>query len=173
MVEYQIDIPEELTRLNLAANYIRARNRHLPAAMEKSVAAGRAAVAGDVPVGVTGAAQRSIGSRVVVSPFQVVGKVESSLRRPNIYIYVLNSGRRPGKRMASSTELEPWVQHKGLASDPLSVRRIAFLIARAVQKKGTAGRSFFYRALQRTKGMIDAYHRAAVEAITRELEHGG
>jgi len=172
MVEYEITFPDELKKLNLAANYIRARNRHLPAAMEKSVAAGRAAVAAEVPTGATGEARRSIGSRVVVSPFQVVGKVESSLRRPNVYIYVLNSGRRPGKRMASSTKLEPWVQHRGLASDALSVRRVAYLIARAVQRKGTAGMSFFYRGLQRTKSMIDAYHKQAVEDIIRELDHG-
>lgn len=169
MVEYEITFPENLKNLNLAANYIRARAKHLTTAMERSVSAARRAVAAEIPVGASGDARRSIGSRVVQSPAQTVGKVQSSMRRPNIYIFVLNAGRRPGKRMADSRQLEPWVQRKGLASDPADVKRVAFLIARSIQRKGMRGRSFFWSGLERTKREIDNHHEQAIEAITREL----
>ena len=169
MIEYEIDIPEKLRKLNLAANYVRARSRHLEPAMRKSVSVAHAAVTRLVPVGATGEAKRSISSQVLAGPYQIVGKVQSTMRRPNVYIFVLNSGRPPGKRMTNSTKLEPWVQSKGLASSPERVRQIAFLIARAVQRKGTRGLGIFYNGLERTKRMIETIHSQAIEAMTREL----
>lgn len=169
MIEFEIKFPEELKDLNLAANYSRARKMYLPRAMERSVAAARSAVAAEIPIGATGDAKRSIGATASQSPFQTVGKVQSSMRRPNVYIFVLNAGRPPGKRMADSRKLEPWVQAKGLANSPSEVRRIAYLIARSIQRKGTKGFGFFFRGLERTKNQIDGYHAQAVEDITREL----
>jgi len=170
MVEFEIDIPDKLRKLNLAANYARARSRHLEPAMKKSVSAAHGAVTRLVPIGATGEARRSIASQVLPGPYQIVGKVQSTMRRPDVYIFVLNAGRPPGKRMANSTKLESWVQSKGLASSPARVRQIAFLIARAVQRKGTAGLGIFYNGLERTKRMIDTFHQQAVEAMTRELD---
>lgn len=169
MVEFEINFPEELKNLNLAANYVRARKRFLVPAMDKSVAAAREAVSSEVPIGATGEARRSIIGSVHQSPYQTVGRVQTSMRRPNVYIFVMNSGRKPGKRMTDSRKLEPWVQAKGLASAPADVKRIAFLIARSIQRKGTAGLSFFYRALNRVTAKIDSYHQRAVEEITQEL----
>ena len=169
MIEYEIKIPDELIGLNLSANYVRARARHLPPAMEKSVHSAQSAVSSMVPIGASGAAQRSIDTKTAQTPYQTVGKVTSSMRRPNIYIFVMNAGRAPGKKMANSTKLEPWVEAKGLASNPTRVRQIAYLIARAIQKKGMKGLSFMFRGLDRSKNQIEAYHQQAVEAITREL----
>ncbi len=169
MVEFEIDIPEKLRKLNLAANYMRGRKRHLLPAMDQSVRVTRAAVAPMVPVGTTGEAQRSIESKSAQTPYQTIGKVTSSMRRPNIHVYVMNAGRRPGKKMANSTKLEPWVQAKGLANSPTRVRQIAYLIARAIQKKGTKGLSFMWRGLDRSKNQIESLHRKAIEDITREL----
>lgn len=171
MIEFEIKIPDELMRLNLSANYMRARGRHLPAAMEKSVRSARSAVSSIVPVGVTGDAQRSIETKTGQTPYQTIGKVTSSMRRPNVYIFVMNAGRAPGKKMANSTKLEPWVQAKGLASSPIRIRQIAYLIARAIQKKGMRGLSFMFRGLDRSKNQIEAFHRKAVDEITRELQN--
>jgi len=171
MIEYEIDIPEKLRKLNPAAAYIKARNKHLPSAMERSVLAAKSAVLPLVPIGASGEARRSIQSQVLPGPYQIVGKVVSTMRRPNVYIYVLNSGRPAGKKMASSTQLEPWVQAKGLASNPTRVRQIAFLIARAVQRKGIKGYGFFWNGLENTKKMIDSYHKQAIDAIVRDLEN--
>lgn len=171
MIEFEIDIPDDLKKLNLAANYERARKQHLVPAMEKSVDAARQAVLPMVPIGATGEARRSIVSNVGQTPYQTIGKVTSSMRRPNVYIYVMNAGRPAGKRKADSRKLEPWVQAKGLASDPTAVKRIAFLIARAIQKKGVKGLSFMWAGLDRVKSRVESYHRQAVEAIARELGH--
>jgi len=171
MIEFEVKVPDELMGLNLAARYMRARSKYLLPAMQSSVKSARSAVASMVPVGVTGEAQNSIESSAAQLPGRTIGKVTTSMRRPNIYIFVMNAGRRPGKKMANSTRLEPWVQAKGLASSPTRVRQIAYLIAKAIQKKGTAGLSFMWRGLDRSKNQIEALHGKAVEEIVRDLGH--
>ncbi len=169
MVEYDIEIPDELKNLNLAANYIRARKKRLVPAMEKSVSAAKAVVTPLVPVGVTGAARRSIGSTVGQTPYLTIGKITSSMRRPNVYIYVLNAGRPAGKKQPPVNDLVPWVIEKGLASDPVMAKRIAFLIARSIKKKGIKGLSFMWQGLDQVKEKIEAFHQQAIDDIIQDL----
>ncbi len=174
MVEYKIDIPDELRNLNLAANYVRARQTYLVPAMDKSIATTKARVKGLVPVGVTGEARSSITTLKVESPYQVVGKITSTMRRPMVYIYVLNAGIRAGQgKQPPSDKLVPWVLKRGLASDLKEAQRVAFAIARSIKKRGMKGLSFQWRGLQDSKDQIEKYHQDAIENITKELGKNG
>ncbi len=168
-IEFDVKISDDLKNLNLAGSYIRARQRNLIPAMEQSVKASRLAVAPMIPVGITGNASRSLVTTAGQTPYQTLGKVTSTMRRPNVYIYVMNAGRPAGKKRPPSAALVPWVQSKGLADDLKTAQRIAYLIARAIQKRGVTGVSFMWNGLDKTKGQIEAIHRKAVEAIVREL----
>lgn len=168
-LEFTVNISDDLKKLNLAGAYIAARKRNLLPAMEKSATASRRAVTPMIPIGATGAASRSMISSAGQTPYMTIGKVTSSMRRPNIYIYVMNAGRPAGKKRPPSNALVPWVQEKGLASSFKEAQRIAFLIARAIQKRGITGISFMWNGLDKTKGQIESIHRSAVEAIAREL----
>lgn len=171
MVAYEIKIPESLKRLNIAAAYVRARAQYLGAAMDKSVATTKARVQGKIPIGVTGQARSSVTTSTIRTPFQMVGKISSSLRRPNVYIFVLNAGVRPGQgKQPPSDKLVPWVVQKGLARDPKEAARVAYLVARSIKRKGITALSFQWRGLSESESAIEAYHRQAVEDIIRELD---
>ncbi len=168
-LEFEITMSEDLKNLNLASAYVAARERNLLPAMDKSATAARRAVTQMIPIGVTGTARSSMISSAGQTSYYTIGKVTSTMRRPNIYIYVMNAGRPAGKKRPPSSQLVPWVQEKGLASSLKEAKRIAFLIARAIQKRGITGISFMWQGLDKSKGQITSLHREAVEAITREL----
>jgi hypothetical protein len=171
MVEFEIKIPDELLALrNLPGRYIRARKAVLVPAMEKSIAAVERTVSPMVPVGATGEARRSIITSVRQTPASTVGKVTSTMRRPNIHVYVINAGRPAGKKQPPTDQLVPWVMAKGLASDARSARSLAFVIGRSIKKKGTKGLSFMWQGLDRAKGQVETIHSQAVTDITREME---
>lgn len=170
MVNFEIKIPDELLALkNLPARYMRARKTVLAPAMDRTVKSVERNVTPLVPVGVTGEARRSIISSTHQTPASTIGKVTSTMRRPNIYIYVLNAGRPAGRKQPPSNQLVPWVLHKGLA-DARSARQVAYLIARAIKQRGVAGLSFMWQGLDRSKAIIEANLARAVEDFTRELE---
>lgn len=171
MVAYEIKIPEKLKTLNIAAAYVRARARYLGEAMDKSVATTKARVQGKIPIGVTGEARSSITTTIVRTPYQMVGKISSSMRRPNVYIFVLNAGVRPGQgKQPPSDRLVPWVVQKGLARDSKDAKKVAYLIARSIKRKGIKSLSFQWRGLSESEAAIDAYHKQAVDAIVQELD---
>ncbi len=71
-------------------------------------------------------------------------KVEAVVGTPSPYGAVVEMGRRPGK-MPPVAPLALWAERKlGVAPD--DARNVAFLIARKIAKKGTAGAFMFQRA---------------------------
>jgi hypothetical protein len=170
MVEYEITIPD-FAGHNLAAAYVQARQHQLIPAMQKSVQAAQTAARGMIPVGATGEARRSVCTSVAQIPAWTIGKVTSTMRRPTIYIYVLNAGRPAGKKQPPVAGLVPWVMAKGLASDGKQAAKVAYLIARSIQRRGKQGLSFQWQGLEHAKPAIDAAHAQAVNNIIQELEN--
>jgi hypothetical protein len=168
MVEYEITAPD-LGAFNLTAKYQLARSKYLTQAVERSVGVMKSAVQSSIPTGATGDAVGSVGSHVYLQPSRIVGRVQSSFRRPTIYIYVLNWGRFPGKKPPPSAQLVPWVLKKGFASDPKSAERVAFVIARSIARKGNRHPPYTRAAFDRVKPQVDAFHQQAVDQIVQEL----
>jgi hypothetical protein len=172
MPKIDMIVPDELRALKdeLPRRYERGRKKHLVKAMDKAVMIAYRAIRPLVPVGVTGEAQRSIGTRVIQTQSSVVGKVSSSMRRPNVYLYVQNAGRKPGQGKAPRVEqLVRWVKEKGIAVDDKAAQRVAYVIARSIKRKGTSPQRFFWRGWDQVKGQIDQLLAQAVENLTEEL----
>jgi hypothetical protein len=170
MIEFEIKIPDELLNMNLSAAYIEARKRRLIPAMNRSVEITQANVKGLVPE-FSGAARASLMHTATQSPARTVGKVTTTMRRPNIYIFVLNAGVAPGKKQPPVDSLVSWVMKKGLASDRAKASKVAYVIARSIKRKGLQGRSFMWTGLSKSEGKIEDLHRQAVLDITKDLSH--
>lgn len=84
------------------------------------------------------------------------------------YAAVIESGRRPGSRMPPVDVIARWVRRKGLLggkggrSSPRAERQAAFMIARAIARRGVPGRW----VLRHASVKIDA-------AIRKELRAAG
>lgn len=130
-----------------------------------------------VPIGVTEAARGSIAGEVRVGTALGMGDALGTVGSPIAYVRVLNDGRRPGQRMPPPESLELWVRRKITKTGPrggnigLTVkeaRSIAFLIARAIGRRGTPPLHFFEDALTENEARIRAiWHRAGVQIAFR------
>ncbi len=143
------------------------------------------------PIGVTEAGRGSIAGEVgeTVRMGEVIGTVGSPLK----HVAVINDGRRPGEKMPPSDSLELWVRRKiqikrthasgkvktrkGVelqrAPTPKEARGIAFVIARAIGKKGIEGRKFFEKAVEENQGTIQRILESAGLRIESELNRKG
>jgi hypothetical protein len=171
MVEFDIKIPD-FSKYNLAALYMDARAKYLPDAMQKSLNVTVSEVQGRVPIGVTGSSRKSVFGEIKLRPGVTLGVVSSTMRRPNMGIFVINYGRKMGKPQPPAKDLIPWVEHRGLVKAGQSPIQAAFMIARSIKRKGTKPLQFMFSGLDAEKGQIEEFHREAVENIIEELNRG-
>lgn len=119
------------------------RGRRMRNAMEESVGFLRQEVVKGTPVD-TGTAAGSITTAILGTPLDITGKVFSPLE----YVSVLEEGRRPGSTMPPTEPIARWLSRKG--SDP----RLAFVVARAIGRRGTKGHKMFARAIERGRTQV-------------------
>jgi len=151
-----------------AAKYFAARARYLKPAMDLSVEEVLDEGRSRIPV-VTGSTKSSMQSKVIQGPGSTVGKVTTSLRAPNLSPFVVNYGRKAGKKQPPSQRLEAWVSAKGLATGK-GIAQTAFVIARSIAKKGTKGVHFQSGSLNDKRNRIIDIHQQAVNNMVKEME---
>jgi hypothetical protein len=166
-------IPDMSALKDMYKNYERVKNQHFKTAMERAVLVVKGNVQSGIPTGASGSTRSSITSQVISGPGStvgkggsVVGKVGSSMRSPNISVYVLNAGRKPGGKMPPPGALIKWL---GVGTAGQTLQQTAFLIARSIGRKGTKGLHYFQKGLQASKSSIDALFQEAVNRITEDL----
>lgn len=182
MIRYQVKgvgIDEAIQSLQ---GYPAARVKHMTRAMEQSVKAVEAAVKPLVPVGVSGRLRASIGSGVLAAGSQILGRVGSSLADEE-YPAVMEFGRKPGK-MPPVEALFRWVHLKHITgtysiktrrrrgsatSQADQDRQAAWMIARAIGRKGIKGRHYLERGFEQAKPQVEAFHARAVVDLVEEL----
>jgi len=165
MVGYDIEIKgldEQVRKLRQADVVI---DRRLTEAMTRTVLTVESAVKPLTPV-FRGRLRGSIGSQVKrEGPGSIIGTVGSSLQEA--YPAVMEFGRRPGARGPGSGHLERW------AHLVLGDIRLAFVLARAIHRKGIKGREFMKRGYERVKGQIPGFFQDALDHIAKDLSIGG
>lgn len=85
-----------------------------------------------VPVD-TGVARGSLQAGVE-SPTPMI--VQGTVGSANPYFIIIEEGRRPGARQPPSNALEGWVRRRLRIVDPRQIRAAAYLIARAIGRRG-------------------------------------
>ncbi len=111
-----------------------------------------ARAAAGTPRGATGALRGSIVSEVRGS---ALDSLRGTVATPLAYALPVEEGRGPGRRPPSGpgSSLYGWVE-RVLGVSGGEARSAAFLIARAIGRRGTAGRHMFRDALEKSMGPI-------------------
>lgn len=122
--------------------------REIRKAVRRAMAVIETNVVGFTPIGATKNLSQSWGIEVRSIPAGVRGELGSSL----IYALPVEKGRRPG-RMPPIDPIHLWVVRKGIAP-PAEARQVAFLIARAIGRRGTKGAKMLQKGMKRSEPMI-------------------
>jgi hypothetical protein len=100
----------------------------------------------------TGALARSIAGRAT----GLTGRVATSL----VYAPVMEYGRTPGARMPPPAAVEGWARRHGMTG-----KGAAFVLARAIGRRGIKGRFYMRRALEKVEAGLPALIARASAAI--------
>jgi hypothetical protein len=160
-VAYEVEFSSLERQLVLLRAEPRIADEHLSRAMTQSVLAVEAAVKPLVPV-FRGRLRGSIGGQVKhEGPGSIVGRVGSSLNE--VYPAVMEFGRRPGAAGPPSNALERW------AHLVLGDVRLAFVVARAIHRRGIRGRFFMRKGAQAAEGKVLGFFTEALTRIAQAL----
>lgn len=181
-----VDIPRLEEQLRKIEGYEGPFQRHLKTGMTETVTMIASKITPLVPVGVSGRLKNSIGSEVREEGIgSVIGKVGSSLKDEE-YPAVMEFGREPGS-MPPPDALVRWVHVKGLAGvRSIKTHRrlggkkqqadedmqVAWMIARAIARRGIKGRFYMKRGLEAGKGGIPRIFKRETDLLMEELSIG-
>jgi len=131
----------------------------LDTGMHQATSIYETAVAGFTPVN-SGALRGSITTAVTGTLANVHGEVVTDI----IYGWPVEEGRKPGK-MPPIDAIQLWVKRKlGIGGD--ESRRVAFVIARAIARRGTKGAFMFKQGFeQATPTVVALFRRIVDEAV--------
>jgi hypothetical protein len=115
------------------------------------------------PLGATKNLSQSWATEVRSIPAGVRGELGSPLN----YALPVEKGRRAG-RMPPIDPIHLWVVRKGIAP-PETARQVAFLIARAIGRRGTKGAKMLEKGVKKSEPMIQRIFDDVAEKIIRSL----
>ena len=162
-LEFDILTPGLEEQIEDLDNYPQIVQRHLMRAMHASVELVRKAARKEAPVA-TGRLSRSIGAETKA----MVGKDVKGIVRADVhYAPYVEFGTRP--HWPPPRPIQLWVMKKlNVAQD--QIRAVAFMVARAISRRGTRANRFMQRAFRQTKPMVMTQFKNAVVKIIDELE---
>jgi hypothetical protein len=166
-ITYTVDAPlldDELKKLN---GYEAVAGQKLRDAMTKSVIKVQGGAREGAPVGVSGRLRQSIGWNVSGGGSDITGWVGSTMKN-EVYPSVMEGGRRPGT-MPPSSALERWV-HIVLGVPENEMRSVAYLVARAIQRRGIKGKFFLWNSYLKFRSVIIGYFHVAGEEILKAMK---
>ncbi len=134
-------------------------------AAEVSVALLQGSIVPRVPVD-RGFARQGVQASVTGEGVDVTGRVFD----PVAYAVPLEAGSQP--HFPPTDAIAGWVRRKGIASDEREVRSVAFLIARAISRRGTRARNFFRDGVAEAGAKVRARFAAVPGLILRRLGGG-
>jgi hypothetical protein len=145
----------------------RVVTQELRRAMIESLAIVEEAVVQRTPVN-TGALRQGIATKINGTPISALfeGQVFAG-GAGGIYGLPVEKGRRAG-RMPPPDAIELWVRRK-LAVSEEEVSRVAFLIARAIGRRGTVGVHMFEEGLKASERLVGDRFERASDRITAAL----
>lgn len=146
--------------------YPKIANKHYRRAMLKSVTTIEGKAKPLTPV-FRGRLRQSIVSGVRGTGIELTGVVGSSLKN-EVYPAVMEFGRKPNSKAPPAKALERWVWLT-LKPPKKMVAGIAFVIARAIGKRGIVGKFFLHKAWNRSQRQVYRNFSRALANITEEL----
>lgn len=110
----------------------------------------------------------SIYTEMNGTPVSLEGKAATNI----LYGWPVERGRQPGK-MPPVDAIELWVVRKGLAkAGTPEAKSAAYLIARAIGRRGTEGAAMFYKGMQAATPRVDQVWGEMMDRIVAQLATG-
>ena len=168
---YQIEVEgfDELKKQ--LRKYPEIAKKFFDPAMESSMLTVQGNVVPNVPVGVSGALRQSYAKPTAIDisgvGANIVGKFGSTITTPYPYGDVMEFGRSAGK-MPPPSALERWV-HLVLKVPTKDAPGVAFLVARAIGKRGIKGLFFMKKGLEKSERIISGLFEKALTKIVEEI----
>jgi hypothetical protein len=144
--------------------------KHMRKAMRVSVTDVEAAVVPLTPVGVSKRLRGSMASEVQGHGPNIVGLVGSTLKGEK-YPAVMEFGRRPGAKMPPPRALERWV-HLVLKVPAAEVKGVAYLVARAIARKGIKGKRFLEKGFKKAQPKVIRNFNKGLTDMMKEINRG-
>jgi hypothetical protein len=126
-----LDVSELVSFLQVAAKVPAESMGDAVLAVDEAVKTWKRQASARTPVGVSGDLARTFSTNVVKGQRAIKGE----LTNPMIYALPIEKGRR-SRKMPPPDHLELWVRRVLGLSDDKEVRSVAFLVARAIGKRG-------------------------------------
>lgn len=168
---YEIEVKGLQEAVAELGRFDEVADKHLMKAMKQGTTTIVSEVRPLTPV-FMGLLRNSIASEVIrEGPGSIIGKVGSTLKDEE-YPAVMEYGRKPGATMPPPEKLERWV-HLKLGVPEEKAHGVAFTVARAIARRGIAGKFFLKRGFEAAQGRVERYFAQALEAIANELAGKG
>ncbi len=141
----------------------------LHGALERALVLGlnrlHGAVVESMPSGATGLLAKSVFTELKDRP--EIGGIVAVHPPADVYAAPVEFGARP--HFPPIAALLPWVKQKLGVRDEEEARSVAFLIARAISRRGTEGQFMFTRALETERANVELLFDAEIEAALQQL----
>ena len=147
--------------------YPKIAGKHFKNAMLRSTILIERNVKPLTPVGVSGHLRKSIHHQVRGVGVNITGIVGSSMKK-EIYPLVMEEGREPGAKMPPPKALERWVWIV-LKVPREQVKGTAFVVARAIGKRGIKGKFFLKKGFEKSQRRVEQYFAKALDYIVEEI----
>lgn len=173
MIKYELVTPKELNDAIMSLRqFDRIADKELRRFLTLSGQAMEAAVRPLTPVFQT-RLRNSIVSKVTGSfPNSLQAKVGSTIAKKEVYPAVMEFGRKPGAKMPPPSALERWV-HLVLKVPTERARGVAFVVARAIGRRGIKGKKFMQKGFEQSKPKMLIYFEQALNRIVEAIIRGG
>ncbi len=123
----------------------------------------KGAILPETPVGVTGALRQGVQTSITGDALSLVGRVFD----PVAYAMPVESGSRP--HFPPVAPLQLWVRRKLGITDEGEARSVAFLICRAISRRGTRAVQMFRRSFDAHRDRVAGFFAAANARIVARL----
>lgn len=127
----------------------------------------KGAIQPETPVGVTGALRAGVQTSITGEATSLVGRVFD----PVSYAMPVESGSRP--HFPPVGPLQLWVRRKLGITDEREVRSVAFLVARAISRRGTPAVQMFRRSFDAHRDRVLGFFEQANARIVARLAGKG
>ena len=149
MIEQIRGLPELRVKLT---RFTPETERQSQIAMRATVDTVQLQVAARAPVGITGDLRKGVLTSVHGN---IIWGLQGRVHEVMPYGEVVEFGRRPGGKQPPTGPIEFWVIRKGLAAAGPESRSVAFLIARAIGRRGTIGDHMFEKGFDASRAALD------------------
>jgi hypothetical protein len=144
-------------------------DKHMRTAMKASLSQIEFEVKPLVPV-FQGTLRNSIQSEIEGKGTRMVGRVGSTLKKEE-YPAVMEFGRRAGAKMPPPSALYRWVKLVLKVPDK-AVPGVAFVVARAIGKRGIKGKRFLEKGFKKAQPKIERFFNNGLTRMMTEITRG-